>query len=121
MRLGPRGAVPLGERCPGNWGLWFGLAVDATGLQKRFGDRIAVANVDLAVPRDIDPEVEKLEDVFLYNVDHLQTVADEYTRLRRDEVARCEEIIRIRVEAMSGGNGGRAEDGVGSALPIRPS
>lgn len=76
--------------------------------------------IDLAVPRDIDPEVEKLEDVFLYNVDHLQTVADEYTRLRRDEVARCEEIIRIRVESLSGGYGGRAEHGVGSALPVRP-
>ena len=77
--------------------------------------------IDLAVPRDIDPEVEKLEDVFLYNVDHLQTVADAYTRLRRDEVARCEEIIRIRVQALSAGSGARPEGGLGSALPVRPS
>jgi glutamyl-tRNA reductase len=63
--------------------------------------------VDLAVPRDIDPEVEKLDDVFLYNVDHLQSVADEYSRQRRDEVARCEEIIRARAAAHTAGRPGR--------------
>lgn len=53
--------------------------------------------VDLAVPRDIDPEVEQLEDVFLYNVDHLQSVADTYVRQRQEEIVRCEAIIRERV------------------------
>ncbi len=74
--------------------------------------------IDLAVPRDIDPEVEKLGDVFLYNVDHLQAVADGYTRQRREEVARCEVIIRSRVEAHLGGSHGSA-DGVRYPRPAR--
>ena len=54
--------------------------------------------IDLAVPRDIDPDCEQIDDVFLYNVDHLQSVADEATRLRQVERERCEEIIRAQVQ-----------------------
>ena len=50
--------------------------------------------IDLAVPRDIEPEVNFLEEVFLYNIDDLQTIADDYLKQRREEVARCEQIIR---------------------------
>lgn len=56
--------------------------------------------MDLAVPRDIDPEVERLEGVFLYNVDHLQTVADDFIRQRREEMARCEAIIREKTRPL---------------------
>ncbi len=52
--------------------------------------------IDLAVPRDIDPDCEKIDEVFVYNVDHLQAVADEATRLRHDELATCEKIIRAK-------------------------
>ena len=50
--------------------------------------------VDLAVPRDIEPEVNFLENVFLYNVDDLQSIADQSLKQRQEEVARCEQIIR---------------------------
>jgi glutamyl-tRNA reductase len=50
--------------------------------------------IDIAVPRDIDPEVNLLDNVYLYNVDDLQAIADDYLKQRRDEVARCEAIIR---------------------------
>lgn len=50
--------------------------------------------IDLAVPRDIDSDCDQLDDVFLYNVDHLQAVADEATRLRQVERERCEQIIQ---------------------------
>ena len=50
--------------------------------------------IDLAVPRDIDPAVTLLPEVFLANVDDLQSVADTATRQRREEVARCEAMIR---------------------------
>lgn len=76
--------------------------------------------IDLSVPRSIDPDAGTFDGVLLYNVDHLQSVADEYARLRRGEVERCEEIIRIRVEAMFGGNGLRLEVRMGSALPVGP-
>ncbi len=52
--------------------------------------------IDLAVPRDIDPAVERLENVYLYNVDDLQAIADESIRQRREEIVRCEGIIRER-------------------------
>lgn len=56
--------------------------------------------IDIAVPRDIDPEVNFLENVYLYNIDDLQSIADNYLNQRRDEVARCEQIISERVRAL---------------------
>jgi glutamyl-tRNA reductase len=56
--------------------------------------------VDIAVPRDIDPAVNELDDVYLYNVDDLQGIADDYLRQRQAEVARCEAIIREKVRAL---------------------
>lgn len=61
--------------------------------------------VDLAVPRDIDPEVKRLDGVFLANVDDLQAIADEHVRNRKEELVRCEDIIRDRVQALLHGLG----------------
>lgn len=56
--------------------------------------------VDIAVPRDIDPEANLLDNVYLYNIDDLQAIADDYLKQRRDEVARCESIIREKAKAL---------------------
>jgi glutamyl-tRNA reductase len=56
--------------------------------------------IDIAVPRDIDPEVNFLENVYLYNVDDLQGIADDYLRLRKEEIARCEIIIAEKVKPL---------------------
>ncbi len=53
------------------------------------------------MPRDIDPEVNFLENVYLYNIDDLQAIADDYLRLRREEIARCEAIIAEKVKALT--------------------
>jgi glutamyl-tRNA reductase len=58
--------------------------------------------IDIAVPRDIEPEVNFLENVYLYNVDDLQTIANDYLKQRQDEIARCEKIIGEKVEALLG-------------------
>jgi glutamyl-tRNA reductase len=58
--------------------------------------------IDIAVPRDIDPEVNFLPNVYLYNVDDLQAIADDYLKRRRDELSRCEDIIRKKVQALLG-------------------
>ncbi|MBI3417316.1 MAG: glutamyl-tRNA reductase [Verrucomicrobia bacterium] len=63
--------------------------------------------IDIAVPRDIDPEVNLLENVYLYNIDDLQAIADDYLRQRRDEIARCENIIREKARALLGEASGR--------------
>ncbi len=56
--------------------------------------------IDIAVPRDIEPEVNFLENVYLYNIDDLQAIADDYLKQRKEEVARCEKIISEKVEAL---------------------
>ena len=56
--------------------------------------------IDIAVPRDIDPEVNLLENVYLYNVDDLQGIANDYLKLRREEIERCEEIIAEKVKPL---------------------
>ena len=72
--------------------------------------------IDIAVPRDIEPEVNFLENVFLYNIDDLQGIADEYLKLRKAEVSECEKIIQEKARGLlesltarpnSGGGRGR--------------
>jgi glutamyl-tRNA reductase len=54
--------------------------------------------VDLAVPRDIEPEVAKLNDVFLYTVDDLQNIIKDNLNSRRQAAEQAEEIIDTNVE-----------------------
>lgn len=54
--------------------------------------------VDIAVPRDIEPEIGRLPDVFLYTVDDLQGVIEENMAARRQAASEAEAIIEDRVE-----------------------
>ena len=56
--------------------------------------------IDIAVPRDIDPEVNFLENVYLYNVDDLQSIANDYLKQRQEEIAKCEAIIAEKVRGL---------------------
>jgi glutamyl-tRNA reductase len=56
--------------------------------------------VDIAVPRDIDPAVNFLENVYLYNIDDLQAIADDYLKQRKEEIRSCEGIIDEKVKAL---------------------
>jgi glutamyl-tRNA reductase len=67
--------------------------------------------IDIAVPRDIEPEVNFLENVYLYNIDDLQTIADDYLKQRQEEVAHCEKIIREKAEALLSHPGPRESGG----------
>ncbi|HZQ72990.1 MAG TPA: glutamyl-tRNA reductase [Burkholderiales bacterium] len=53
--------------------------------------------VDLAVPRDIEPEAGELDDVFLYTLDDLSHVVSENLDARRSEVQQAEAIIETQV------------------------
>ena len=55
--------------------------------------------IDLAVPRDIEDEVSRLDDVFLYTVDDLREVVDAGLEGRRLAVAEAESIIDTQVNA----------------------
>lgn len=54
--------------------------------------------IDLAVPRDIDPRVESLGEVFLYNVDDLERVVSETFSTRRREAESAEALVVAETE-----------------------
>lgn len=50
--------------------------------------------VDIAVPRDVDPAVGKMENVYLFDMDDLQDIADENMKMRHEEARKAEEIVQ---------------------------
>jgi glutamyl-tRNA reductase len=54
--------------------------------------------LDLAVPRDIEPEVATLEDAYLYNVDELAAIVEQGIRKRISELPAAEAIIREEID-----------------------
>jgi glutamyl-tRNA reductase len=54
--------------------------------------------IDIAVPRDVDPEAGSLDQVFLYNIDDLQSIVKENLARRTSEVQRAETIVREEVD-----------------------
>ncbi len=57
--------------------------------------------VDLAVPRDIEPEVAKLADVYLYTIDDLQNVIEHNLQSRKQAASQAEQIIEDEVKQFS--------------------
>ena len=55
--------------------------------------------IDIAVPRDVDPRVGSMDNVFVYDVDDLQQVAEENLAVRAREAAQAEGIIEEEVES----------------------
>lgn len=53
--------------------------------------------VDIAVPRDVEPTVGELEDIYLYSVDDLNDVIQENLRLRKQAALQAEEIVDTEV------------------------
>lgn len=49
--------------------------------------------IDIAVPRNVDPAVHQLDDVYLYNVDDLKSVADRNLKHRGREIQKVEEMV----------------------------
>jgi glutamyl-tRNA reductase len=73
--------------------------------------------IDQALPRDVDPAVAKIDNVFLYNLDDLAKIAEENRAARAAEIAKCRAIaiekadalwrqVAGQVEAMAERNGG---------------
>jgi glutamyl-tRNA reductase len=54
--------------------------------------------IDIAVPRDVDPRVNEIEGVYLYDIDALQAIADEGRRERERQLAACEKIIEDQLD-----------------------
>jgi glutamyl-tRNA reductase len=54
--------------------------------------------IDLAMPRDIDPDVRKLGGVYLYDLDSLQSIAEQTFALRKQESEKCRQLIEHHVQ-----------------------
>ncbi|MDQ5987874.1 MAG: Glutamyl-tRNA reductase [Syntrophus sp. SKADARSKE-3] len=54
--------------------------------------------IDIAVPRDIDPRTGKMDNVYLYNMDDLQDIADENMNIRKEEALKAEKIVAEEVQ-----------------------
>ena len=50
--------------------------------------------IDIAVPRDVDPEMNKLDGIFVYDIDDLQQVVCSHVSDRRVEADRAEAIVQ---------------------------
>jgi glutamyl-tRNA reductase len=68
----------------------------------RMRRRQPIFAIDLGVPRNVDPAVNQLDDVYLYDVDDLSGVAEANAEERRRETVRAEAIVQEEVERFDG-------------------
>jgi glutamyl-tRNA reductase len=54
--------------------------------------------IDIAVPRDVDPEMNKLDGIFVYDIDDLQQAVASHVADRKREAERAEAIVNSEVE-----------------------
>ncbi|HZI21749.1 MAG TPA: glutamyl-tRNA reductase [Gemmatimonadales bacterium] len=78
----------------------------APAVGRRGGRPLCI--LDLAVPRDVDPAVAQLENVFLYDIDDLQAVAAQAASQRRSDIPAAEHIVSEEVERFWAWYGGLA-------------
>ncbi|MGC4017065.1 MAG: glutamyl-tRNA reductase [Luteolibacter sp.] len=57
--------------------------------------------IDIAVPRDIDPAVGEIEEVYLYDIDTLEQLAEEARTRRQRQIEECERIIESELAKMN--------------------
>jgi glutamyl-tRNA reductase len=78
----------------------------APAIAHRAGRPLCI--LDLGVPRDVEPAVGQLENVFLYDIDDLQAVAAQAAAERRTEIPAAERIVAEEVERFWAWYGGLA-------------
>ena len=54
--------------------------------------------IDIAVPRDIDPDINQMDNVYLYDIDDLKGVVEDNLAQRQEEAARAEEILAEEIK-----------------------
>ena len=58
--------------------------------------------IDIGVPRNVDPKVDEIDNVYLYDIDDLVSLASENTEHRRAETARAEAIVAEQQQRFDG-------------------
>ncbi len=69
-------------------------------MEKRQSERPLVM-IDIAVPRDIDPEIAKFDNIYLYDIDDLQDVVDSNLSQRRQASDEIELMIEVEIVAFN--------------------
>ena len=74
-------------------------------MERRRGHSLFL--IDIAVPRDIEEEVNEIDNVYLYNIDQLQQIASEGKARRERQIAVCRDLIAAflrekGIEALAG-------------------
>ena len=105
------------------------IIISSTGassfiLNKADGERLIhlrknrpVFIIDIAVPRDIDPQINKVSNIFLYDIDDLRNVIDANLKQRQREAQFAEEIVRQEVESFL--NSAKAMDVAPTIVSLR--
>lgn len=65
-------------------------------MRKRRGRPLII--IDIAVPRDVEPDVADIPDVYLYPIDALSQIANQARRRREDQIRHCENVLLAYVE-----------------------
>ncbi|MGI9240944.1 MAG: glutamyl-tRNA reductase [Verrucomicrobiales bacterium] len=78
--------------------------------------------IDIAVPRDVDPDVADHPSVYLYDLDALENIAMQGREQRREQIQHCDQLIaemmeKLKLTPPSLGNAENQEDGGSQALP----
>ena len=56
--------------------------------------------IDLSVPRNIDPDIQRLDNVYLYNIDDFEAIVRQNVGSREKEMAKCEHIVRSQAASL---------------------
>lgn len=83
------------------------FVITAADVKKAMGNRhTPLVLIDLAVPRDIDPEIAKIDGAYLHDLDSLQRVIEESLTRRKDEGHKAKAIVAEEVEKFLTWNSG---------------
>ncbi|QAY68281.1 glutamyl-tRNA reductase [Paenibacillus protaetiae] len=69
----------------------------AAAMQRRKSKPLYL--IDIAVPRDLDPAIAEVDNVFLYDIDDLEGIVETNLELRRKEAAKIETMIKKEMDA----------------------
>ena len=67
--------------------------------------------LDLALPRDIDPSLDKFDNVFLYNLEDLADIADANLKARKEELGKCRIHIKKKIHHLTHRHSSKSSQG----------
>lgn len=77
--------------------------------------------IDIAVPRDIDPTVQSIDNVYLFNIDHLEEIVRENLRLREQQIAQGHAIIDDKIHELTARLSRATHGSPDTSVPAEPN